>query len=193
MSDNSSRESAERFVFSNNAAQNNLFTSCKVYYIPVLTLVVAGLEFFVAFGDQDYVVEVLAFIQTFFGLGGLFFAIWAHETKAKRIENTYLLMTGMLVQVAVLVIGLANFAGFLLSSQIPTPFYFLPALGYLVGFFISYIVAKKQANHFQGTTARTTSFGGVIVLTVIGILAAWLITSSTEEFVQSLEIGRAHV
>ncbi|MDR2538858.1 MAG: hypothetical protein LBC43_04395 [Bifidobacteriaceae bacterium] len=184
MSDDSARDSAERFVFSNNAQQNRTFNTFGLFYIPSFTLAVSAVAFISGFGDQDYVIEVFGFILAVFGLAGLFFAIWAKENKANYIQNTYLTMTGTVVEVAAMMIGLAGLGARLTSSEILPLFYFLPALGYVVGFFISFIVAENSAKHYKGTTSRTTAFGSVMVMAFIAILIGGVISTFTEQATQ---------
>ncbi|MDR2538423.1 MAG: hypothetical protein LBC43_02095 [Bifidobacteriaceae bacterium] len=187
MLDVSPKESATNFIFANNMAQSKLFNLFNLYSVAIVGLLFSVIEFLVGYGDKDFTIEVIAFMQAFSGLCGLFFAIWASQTpKERQVQNTFLYISGMLFEVAIFVTSLVNFSSFLYQSDIPGLYFLIPILSFVITFFLLYIFSMHKSQNFTSTHARTASFGGFIVIFIVGMFIAEMINTSSADFVHSL-------
>ncbi|MDR1567925.1 MAG: hypothetical protein LBS33_04540 [Streptococcaceae bacterium] len=177
-----SKETAERWVFSQNAQQSQLLNTSGRYLIAVITLLSSlGILAF-GFTQQDYFNEILGVTQAVIGLAGIIFAIWASETRDHAIQNTFLFSFGTLLEIAGLVNGLAILAVRIHKYGLPETFYLIPYLVFLLSFFISYAVVHKTSGNGGSKRTKTVSLSGSFVFIVIAIVGAKTIKIVTNNF-----------
>ncbi|MDR1214668.1 MAG: hypothetical protein LBK54_11410 [Propionibacteriaceae bacterium] len=181
-----SKEQAESYVFAQNIQQSKIYNSFNLYTIPIIGLLIAVLAFFVGEAERMPIGIVLAFVQAACALGGLAFAIWSSETKRNRVANTYLTQTGLMFEVATLLLCLVMLGLNLLSPKIPVLLYPVPWLIYAATFFITYLVLHAKVGAHEHKVSRTTSFATLIVVVLVGVFINRVITVSTADFMDNL-------
>jgi fatty acid desaturase len=186
MTEQTSKEQAENYIFANNVAQSKVFNTFNLYAIAGIGILAAAVGFLIGHADGDMVSEVLAFIQTAFALSGLAFAIWSTETRQHSIENTYLSQCGLLFEIAGLVLSLVALGAHLLSPNVPVVAYLIPWLVYGLSFFVVYQVSRARVGAHERRASKTTSFATLIVIIIIGIFIGNAISASSSGLIDSL-------
>jgi hypothetical protein len=169
MSEINSKERAVNYVFANNATQSKVFNTFNLYAIAIIGFIIAAIEYLIGRADGELVSEILAYIQAAFALVGLVFAVWCVETKKHAVQNTFLTLSGLLFEIAGLVIGLVLLATHLVAPKTPAAVYIIPWIIYALSFFICYSVVHARAGAHENKTSKTTSLGAVIVIIIISI------------------------
>ncbi|MDR1359282.1 MAG: hypothetical protein LBJ48_08055 [Coriobacteriales bacterium] len=187
MSQIDSKEQAENYVFAHNAQQSKVFNTFNLYAIAFIGFVFAAVEYVVGLSNDEMLDEVLAYVQTAFALSGLIFAVWSSRTKKNAVQNTYLLECGLVFEVAGLVLVLVMTVTHLLSPETPMFFYLVPWAVYLLSFLITYSVVHARAAIHKNRVAKTTTFGAVIVILIIGIFIGQVGGSGITGFMDSLD------
>jgi hypothetical protein len=180
------KEQAERFIFAKNMEQSRLFNTFNLYSAAVFGILLAALSYLVGYADEDMTVEVLAFIQTAFALGGLVFAIWSTETKQHSVRNTYLIQCGMLFEIAGLLLCLTALGARLLSPGIPIAAYLIPWIVYALSFFVAYHIVRGRAGTHEYKVSKTVSFATLIVILISLLFVGKVFTSGTDGLIDSL-------
>ncbi|MDR1430505.1 MAG: hypothetical protein LBI99_00075 [Propionibacteriaceae bacterium] len=183
------KEQAERFVFANNAAQSNLFNTFNLYVVAIIGLAVALIAFLVGLATGGIALDVLAFVQAAFALGGLAFAIWSSETARDRVANTYLTQSGLLFEVNALVTCLVMIGTQIAHPALSVVAYLVPWIVYAATFFITYQVVRANVGAHERKATKTTSFSVLIVVVIIGIFVGKTVTSGTDSLVNALSAG----
>jgi hypothetical protein len=169
MSEINSKERAVNYVFANNATQSKVFNTFNLYAIAIIGFIIAAIEYIIGRADGELVSEILAYIQAAFALTGLVFAVWCVETKKHAVQNTFLTLSGLLFEIAGLVIGLTLLATHLVAPKTPAAIYIVPWIIYALSFFVCYSVVHARAGAHESKTSKTTSLGAVIVVIIISI------------------------
>jgi hypothetical protein len=186
MSEIGSKDQAVNYVFANNAPQSRVFNTFNLYVIAIIGLAIAAVEYLIGRADGELVSEVLAFVQAAFALSGLVFAAWSSEMKKDAVRNTYLTQTGLMFEIAGLVNGLSMLAAHLTSPKTPAAVYVIPWAVYALSFFLCYAVARARSGAHERGTSRSTSFGVVIVIVIIGIFVGRAVAAGTSGLLDSM-------
>ncbi|MDR2197419.1 MAG: hypothetical protein LBO07_05590 [Coriobacteriales bacterium] len=186
MKELTSKERAERFIFAKNMEQSRLFTTFNLYVATVLGILIAALCFLVGYADHDMTVEVLAFIQTAFALGGLAFAVWSTETRKHSVENTYLLQCGVLLEITGLMLCIVGLGARLLSPDLPVAAYLIPWIIYALSFFVSYHIVRARAGAHEYKVSKTVSFATLIVILIVLAFLGRTFAAGTDNILDSL-------
>ncbi|MDR2108857.1 MAG: hypothetical protein LBP28_05315 [Coriobacteriales bacterium] len=175
MSEITTKEQAENYVFANNSAQSRLYNSFNLYVLAGLGILIALLGFLVGLATQTMTLEVAAFVQAGFGVGGLIFAIWNSEMREQRVRNTYLTQAGLSLEIAGYVLSLVVIGGHLISPDTPTLVFLIPWLVYALSFLITYQVVRVRAGVHERKVSKTTSFATLLVIIIASMFIAQLV------------------
>jgi hypothetical protein len=185
MSEINSKERAVNYLFANNVTQSKVFNTFNLYAIAILGFIIAGVEYLIGRADGEMVSEVLAYVQAAFALVGLVFAVWCVETKKHAVQNTFLTQSGLMFEIAGLVIGLTLLATHLVAPKTPAPVYIIPWIIYALSFFVCYSVVHARAGAHESKTSKTTSFGALIVIIIISIFIGRAVGSGASGLIGS--------
>jgi hypothetical protein len=170
MTEITSKERAEQYIFAKNVKQSKVFNTFNLYSIAIIGLLLAAIEYLVGHADGELISEILAFVQAAFGLCGLIFAFWSMEMKRYAVQNTYFTQAFLALEVAVLVIGMSMLGAHLLSPKMPSAAYIVPWAIFALSFFIVYLVIHRRSAVHEYKTSKTWSFGAFIVVLIVAMI-----------------------
>ncbi|MDR3135889.1 MAG: hypothetical protein LBU07_00375 [Coriobacteriales bacterium] len=186
MMTSSEREQAEHFVFANNAQQSQVFSTFNLFSVAIVGLILAAAGFALGLLQDDLVGEVLAFVQAAFALAGLAFAIWSTETRDSAVQNTYLTWTGLLLEIAGILLALLMQGAHFLNPNMALPFYLIPWIVFALSFFVSHLVCHSRLKTQSSGSSRTVAFGTIIVILIIALFVGRAFGAGTAAVTSSM-------